>query len=117
MVFLESTTRAIAEIAGGSPFYIRNRLREALARETVCKSQTAIIMAQKTAVTQRTVHPFLTDPNAARMGPFANLALRFSYGECVPFVLHSLSATAMHPDGDVVYQERILFQSVEAQDD
>ena len=51
------------------------------------------------------------------MGPFANLALTFSYGEGVPFGLYSLSATAMHPDGDVVYQERILFQSVEAQDD
>jgi len=117
MVFLESTTRAMAEIASGSPFYIRNRLREALTRETVSKSQTAIIMAQKTAVTQRTVHPFLTDPNAARMGPFANLALTFSYGEGVPFGLYSLSATAMHPGGDVAYQERILFQSVAAHDD
>jgi hypothetical protein len=59
----------------------------------------------------------LTDPNAARMGPFANLVLTFSYGEGVPFGLSSLSATAMHPDGDVAYQERILFKSVEPQDD
>ncbi len=86
------------------PVYIRNRLRKALTRETVSKSQTAIIMAQKTAVTQRTVHPFLTDPNAARMGPFANLALTCSYGEGVPFGLYSLSATTMHPDGDLAYQ-------------
>ena len=117
MVFLETATRAMAEIASGSPFYIRNKLREALTRETVSKSQTAIIMVQKTVVTQRTVHPFLTDPNAARMGPFANLALTFSYGKGVPFDLYNPSATAMHPDGDVAYQERILFQSVEPQDD
>ena len=51
------------------------------------------------------------------MGPFANLVLTFSYGEGVPFGLSSLSATAMHPDGDVAYQERILFKSVEPQDD
>ena len=104
MVFLESTPRAMAEIAGGSPFYIHNKLREALTQETVSKSQTATIMAQKTAVILRTIHPFLTDPNAARMGPFANLALTFSYGEGVPFGLYSLSATAMHPDRDVAYQ-------------
>jgi hypothetical protein len=45
MVFLESTIRTMAEIAGGSPFYIRARLREALTRERVSKSQTATIMA------------------------------------------------------------------------
>ena len=56
MVFLESTTRAMAEIAGGSPFYIRNRLREALTRETVSKSQT------------RNDSPFTTSPSHSLNG-------------------------------------------------
>ena len=31
LYFLETTVRAMAEATGGSPFYIRNRIREALA--------------------------------------------------------------------------------------
>ena len=34
LVFLETTARNVAALTGGSPFYIRNRMREALAART-----------------------------------------------------------------------------------
>lgn len=61
MFFLESTVRHMAEATGGSPFYIRNRIRDALAR----------------APLDVPVTPFADDPNRARMGDFAALTLTF----------------------------------------
>ncbi|MDH2328899.1 hypothetical protein QCN27_18790 [Cereibacter sp. SYSU M97828] len=61
MFFLESTVRHMAEATGGSPFYIRNRIRDALAK----------------APLNAPVMPFAEDPNRAQMGQFAGLTLTF----------------------------------------
>lgn len=61
MFFLESTVRHMAEATGGSPFYIRNRIRDALAQ----------------APLDAPVMPFSGDPNRAQMGQFAGLTLTF----------------------------------------
>lgn len=58
--FLESTATHMAEATGGSPFYIRNRIREALS------------IADGMEIT-----PFAADANRAKMGDFADLTLRF----------------------------------------
>lgn len=65
MYFLESIVRHMAEATGGSPHYIRNRIREALAAAPLGVA----------------VQPFAEDPNRARMGEFAALTLRFGLGE------------------------------------
>ncbi|MFC3167273.1 MULTISPECIES: hypothetical protein [Paracoccus] len=71
--FLEQTTRDMARLTGGSPFYIRNRIKEAIfgggqidrgGEESVASFQ-----------------PFADDPNAARMGGFQTLTLTFVLGD------------------------------------
>ncbi|TBN52349.1 hypothetical protein EYF88_04430 [Paracoccus sediminis] len=67
--FLEQTTRDMARLTGGSPFYIRNRIKESLAQG-----------GQITRADNGTVarfQPFTADPNAARMGGFQTLTLTF----------------------------------------
>lgn len=97
LYFLETTVRATAEATGGSPYYIRNRIREALV---------AADSAGEGPVREVTLVPFATDPNRARMGAFANLALRLRFDPARPERILELSAdTAPGEDG---YHEKMV---------
>lgn len=68
--FLEQVTRDMATLAGGSPFYIRNRIKDAVFRG----GEIAASGEERVA----TFRPFADDPNAARMGGFETLTLTFA---------------------------------------
>lgn len=67
--FLEQTTRDMARLTGGSPHYIRNRIKDAIFRGGQITREGEQSVA--------TFMPFAKDPNAARMGGFQNLTLTF----------------------------------------
>lgn len=68
--FLEQTTRDMAALTGGSPYYIRNRLKDALFRGgDIGPSEGGGMTAS--------FQPFADDPNAERMGGFQSLELSF----------------------------------------
>lgn len=67
--FLEQTVRDMATLTGGSPHYIRNRMKDAIFRG----GQIADQDGQKVA----TFQPFAQDQNAARMKGFETLTLTF----------------------------------------
>lgn len=67
--FLEQTARDMAALTGGSPHYIRNRLKDNLFRGGE--------VAQADGTTTATFKPFAEDPNADRMGGFQSLTLTF----------------------------------------
>jgi hypothetical protein len=97
LYFLESTVRAMAEATGGSPFYIRNRMREALAVARLGAGATP-----REVVAQ----PFAADPNRAKMGAFADLGLRFRFDPAVPARILELSADTAAAEG--VYHDRLV---------
>lgn len=68
--FLESTARDMAALTGGSPFYIRNRLKDALFRGGAVE--------QKDGQTVAVFEPFKDDKNTDRMYGFETLVLRFT---------------------------------------
>ncbi|MEM7526839.1 MAG: hypothetical protein AAF416_04075 [Pseudomonadota bacterium] len=94
MVFLESTVRAVNQATGGSPFYIRNRIREAL-RERLT-SQPMILSQGNLRLPARalTASPFEGDKHAAQLGAFAALELRFLFSEQAPGMLIAMIAEA-----------------------
>lgn len=92
MVFLESTVRSMATIAGGSPFYIRNRIKDALRSDGVLTMTSHDFGGKMIAAQEVTFHPFAQDPNRARMGEFADLSLRFLVSDAVPGQFLLLSA-------------------------
>ncbi|SES96233.1 hypothetical protein [Paracoccus homiensis] len=67
--FLEQTTRDMAALTGGSPFYIRNRIKDAVFRG-------GDITPDQNGRTAR-FQPFADDPNAERMHGFQTLTLTF----------------------------------------
>ncbi|MFC0201376.1 hypothetical protein [Paracoccus rhizosphaerae] len=71
--FLEQTARDMATLTGGSPHYIRNRMKDALFRGGE--------IAHDGDVTTATFHPFEEDPNAERMNGFQSLTLTFVMGD------------------------------------
>ncbi|WP_411837971.1 hypothetical protein [Paracoccus sp. ME4] len=71
--FLEQTTRDMAALTGGSPFYIRNRMKEALFRGgDLARTEDGVTASFR---------PFAEDPNAPRMNGFQSLTLTFVMAE------------------------------------
>ena len=67
--FLEQVARDMARLTGGSPDYIRNRMKDALFRGGEIEQQDAATVARFV--------PFAGDSNAARMRGFDTLTLSF----------------------------------------
>ncbi len=94
MVFLERTVMTVAEETGGSPFYIRNRMRDALADTGEVESVTVAWDGGSVPATEISLTPFVNDVHRAELGGFANLEIRVVVSEEVPGWYHSISAAA-----------------------
>lgn len=103
MYFVETVLRDVAHEAGGSPFYIRNRIKEALVTKVPIKDVTVRIGGSDVAAKQITLRPFETDKNRDRMGVYGDLALTFTMSDEVPGWYSSLVASAPGKDGAVGY--------------
>ena len=114
LVFLETGMRNMATATGGSPFYIRNRIREALVGAGEA-TPVALDLAGGTVEARRfTVRPFADDPNRARMGAFAGLEISLVLSDEVPGGIASLEAvTGPGPDGAPALTETISFERME----
>ncbi len=116
MYFYESVIRDMAASAGGSPFYIRNRVKEILTRPGAV--ETAQMPYDGDTITVRTVRlrPFARDPNRDRMRGFGDLELRVSMSEAVPGWYLSLVAESADPAGQgaPVYRSELRFDRVQA---
>lgn len=84
LYFLENVVRDMAAATGGSPFYIRNRLREALLAADVSPQADGRVFARLT--------PFAADPNIGKLGAFGSLALHLTFDPAHPEVIFSLKA-------------------------
>jgi len=112
MFFMESTVREIAKLTGGSTFYIRNRFKDALLVDDPVKPVEITYGDQTISATEVTLMPFAKDRNRQRMGPFADLSLRFVVSEGVPGWYHSLTAEVPLPGTDGhVYRDAISIES------
>jgi hypothetical protein len=114
LVFLEQTVRDVAALTGGSPFYIRNRMREALgAQETTERVEFEAGGGPVTAE-RLSFRPFAHDPNRERLGPFADLEIAVVVNDEVPggFAAFELT-TGPAPDGAPLLVETMTFERLE----
>jgi hypothetical protein len=93
LYFLETTVRATAEATGGSPYYIRNRIREALTGAGLADGEVVL-------------RPFAEDANRGRMGGFAELAIGLRFDPERPERILELSADTQGGEGG--YHQRMV---------
>lgn len=111
MYFYETVVRDMAAAAGGSPFYIRNRIKEALLNEAEVVSVTLTLQGREVAAERVTLRPFAADGARDRMGGFADLLLEATVSPDVPGRFYALAATAPTDAGGQVpgYSNIITF--------
>ena len=93
--FLEAVTRDMASASGGSPFYIRNRIKDAL--------RAGGTVTHDGAGARVTLMPFADNENAARMAGFDTLTLRFDIAADPHQPMPHLHAETAKPVGDKPY--------------
>jgi hypothetical protein len=105
MYFMESAVRDVAELSGGSPFYIRNRFKDALLEDVPAEEVTLTYAGEQISAQRVVLHPLAKDANVARMKGMDDLALEITLSAEVPGWYYSLAA---HAEGDEADYERLL---------
>jgi hypothetical protein len=114
LVFLETSLRSTAALTGGSPFYIRNRMREALAEQDAREAVEVEAGGARVAGERLRFRPFVDDPNRARMGALGDLELNIVLSDQVPGGFARLEATTgPGADGRPLYREAFVFERME----
>lgn len=114
MVFYESAVRDMAESAGGSPYYIRNRVKDALVQPAEVISAEAVVDGKTIPVQTILIRPFAEDPNRDRMQGFGDLVLSVTVSEEIPGWYLSLVAEAVPEGGGAaVYRSEMQFEGLQ----
>lgn len=113
MVFYESVIRDMSQNAGGSVFYIRNRVKDALVQDSEAVEGEAMLEGE--AVETRTVRlmPFAGDPNRDRMQGWGDLMLEVTMSDSVPGWYLSFLAEVPGADGAPLYRSTMTFDGLE----
>ena len=108
MYFYETTVRDMAEAAGGSPFYIRNRVKDALTRPAEIETGRETLDGREIETTRITLRPFENDPNRDQMQGFGDLTLSVTMSDEVPGWYLGLEATVPGAD-QPIYHSTLTF--------
>jgi hypothetical protein len=119
MYFLETTVRDLAGMAGGSPYYIRNRIKAALLKKHPARDLDVTLGGKQVNSQSIVLYPFKDDPASERMRGVETLALTITFSEKVPGWYYSLKAETTTERGDrsdlpdtlPAYSSAIVFQS------
>ncbi|WP_159980719.1 hypothetical protein [Roseobacter cerasinus] len=110
MYFYETVVRDMAEAAGGSPYYIRNRVKDALIQPSDIETGEAVVDGKTVSTKIIRIYPFAEDPNRDRMQGFGDLELRVTMSDAVPGWYMSLVAEASNGD---VYRSELAFDRLD----
>lgn len=110
MYFAETVIRDMASTAGGSPFYIRNRVKASLLQQVPINDIEIDFGGKKIAAKEVILEPFKDDPNRDRMKGFEDLALTITVSEDVPGWYYSMKAETANK----VYSSNIKLQDPKA---
>ncbi len=113
MYFVETVVRDMAESAGGSPFYIRSRVKEALAKPAEMSGAPVSFDGHDVEAKAVTLRPFADDPNSEAMQGFGDLEITVTMSEEVPGWYHTLEAVVPGENGAPRYASVMALDSHE----
>jgi hypothetical protein len=111
MYFVETVLRDVAQQAGGSPFYIRNRIKESLVQVTEINDVAVSLEGEVVEARQITLRPFENDKNRDRMKGYGDLTMTFTMSEDIPGWYQSLVARVVGTDAETpLYENALVLQ-------
>jgi hypothetical protein len=94
LVFIDSVVSRLSEASGSNPFYLRNRINEAMHARRAERPVSATHGGTAVPAQEVTLRPFEADRHAAELGVFAALELTLLLSDAVPGGFLALRATA-----------------------
>jgi hypothetical protein len=113
MMFLEQTVNSVSTATGGSPFYVRNRIRDALGGEGAAEAVTATWEGTEVPATEIALRPFAEDAHRAQLGRFADLEIHVVVSEAVPGWYLSIRAEAPAAGAEEAFATSLSLAGVE----
>jgi len=98
LVLLERDVRELAQLSKGSPFYLRNRVREHLASGTVEPARFSFD-GKEIEGWKMTMLPFAEDPNKDKLMELAGRRYEFLFADAVPGGLYAIRVVTPAKDG------------------
>ncbi|MDF2997425.1 MAG: hypothetical protein K0R27_3062 [Xanthobacteraceae bacterium] len=98
LVLLERDVREMAALSKGSPFYIRNRVRDALGNGTVEETRFDY-QGKQVAGWKMTMTPFAADPNKDKLAELVGRRYVFLFSDEVPGGLYEVRVVTPKLDG------------------
>ena len=98
LVLLERDVKEMAQLSKGSPFYLRNRVRDHLADGTVEPARFSYD-GREVEGWKLTMKPFATDPNKDKLQELAGRTYEFLFSDAVPGGLYAIRVVTPAKDG------------------
>lgn len=98
LILLERDVKEMAQLTKGSPFYLRNRVREHLSTGTVEPAHFSYD-GREVEGWKLTMRPFTEDPNKDKLLELAGRRYEFLFSDSVPGGLYSIDVVTPKADG------------------
>ena len=107
---MEQDVKDMQKALGGSPFYFRNRLREALAGQRPAEATTIEFGGKTVEAWKVSFKPFENDEqNRGKLREYAGRSYELTFSDAVPGGLYALRTVTPKPDGgDLVSEELVV---------
>jgi hypothetical protein len=116
LLFLERDVAEMSRTLRGSPYYIRNRIREALGAATLAEPARFAFDGREIEGWRVTVSPFGHDRNREKLREHAGKRYEFTLSDAVPGRLYELRTSTPAVDGAPPAGERLAFERAQRGD-
>jgi hypothetical protein len=110
VIFLESVAQAVAKSTGGSPFYIKNRIKDAFSRGTEVASTELIRDGKPVEAVRIVYNPFALEKQKERLQNFVNFEMAFILSRSVPGGI--VEMRALDNPGDKGFEEFMVLDGM-----
>ena len=110
LVFLERDVADMSRILRGSPYYIRNRIKDALGGTTLAESARFIFEGREIEGWRVAVSPFAQDRNRHKLREYSAKRYEFTVSDAVPGGVYELRTSKPGVDGAPMVENRLAFE-------